>query len=54
MREKLARLGLAALLIVPAGTAIACDKEDQKDVEEVGNDIEKNIDEADKDGKDDK
>ena len=53
MREKLARLGLVALLVVPAGFAVACDKEDEKDVEEVGNDIEKNVDEADSDGKDD-
>ena len=53
MREKLARLGLVALLIVPAGTAAACDKEDKKDLEEVGNDVDKGVDKLDSDGKDD-
>ena len=53
MKEKLARLGFVALLVVPATAGIACDKEDQKDVEEVGNDIDKEVDKLDKDGKDD-
>ncbi len=53
MKEKLARIGFAALLAVPAVAGIACDKEDQQDVEEVGNDVEKNVDKLDKDGKDD-
>ena len=52
MKEKLLRLGLAGLLLLPAG-AIACDKEDQKDVEEVGDDIDKEVDQLDSDGKDD-
>jgi hypothetical protein len=53
MRHRLARIGLVALLVVPAAGAIACDKEDVKDVEEVGNDIENEVDKADTDGKDD-
>ena len=53
MRQRLARIGLIALLAVPIGGAVACDKEDVKDVEEVGNDIEKEVDNADTDGKDD-
>ena len=53
MKEQLARIGLVALLAVPVGGAVACDKEDRKDVEEVGNDIEKEVDNADTDGKDD-
>ena len=53
MREKLARLGLVALLAIPAGTAIACDKEDRKDVEEAGNEVDKEVDQLDSDGKDD-
>ena len=53
MKEQLARIGLAALLAVPAGGAIACDKEDRKDVEEAGNEAEKEIDQLDSDGKDD-
>ena len=53
MRHRLARIGLVALLAVPGAGAIACDKEDVKDVEEVGNDIENEVDNADTDGKDD-
>ena len=52
MREQLMRLGLAGLLLLPAG-AVACDKEDRKDVEEVGDDIDKEVDQLDSDGKDD-
>lgn len=53
MRYRLARIGLAALLAVSAGAAVACDKEDAKDVEEAGNDVEKEVDQLDSDGKDD-
>lgn len=53
MREKLARVALVALLAVPVATAISCDKEDRKDVEEVGNDVENGVDKLDSDGKDD-
>lgn len=53
MRHQLARVGLVALLAIPGAAAIACDKEDRQDVEEVGNDIEKEVDNADTDGKDD-
>jgi hypothetical protein len=53
VRQRLARIGLIALLAVPVGGAMACDKEDVKDVEEVGNDIEQEVDNADTDGKDD-
>ena len=52
MRDKLVRLGLVALLASPAAM-VACDREDVKDVEEVGNDAEKEIDKLDSDGKDD-
>ena len=45
------RLGLAGLLLLPAG--VACDREDRKDVEEVGDDIDKEVDQLDSDGKDD-
>lgn len=31
----------------------ACDKEDQRDVQEVGNEVEKGVDKLDTDGKDD-
>ena len=52
MREEMARMALAGLLLLPAG-AVACDKEDKKDVEEVGYDIDKEVDQLDSDGKDD-
>lgn len=53
MKEKLARIGLVALLAFPATVAVACDKEDQRDIEEVGNDADKQVDKLDSDGKDD-
>lgn len=43
---------LAATLLLGA-TGIACDKEDRQDVEEVGNDVEREVDKLDSDGKDD-
>ncbi|MGH2808923.1 MAG: hypothetical protein ACRDKT_16790 [Actinomycetota bacterium] len=52
-KERLVRVGLVACLFTAPVTGIACDREDQRDVEQVGRDIEKEIDEADKDGKDD-
>ena len=53
MRDRFARIGLAALLAFPAAGAIACDKEDMRDVEEAGNEAEKEVDQLDSDGKDD-
>ena len=53
MRERLLRLGLAACLLVPVAGAVACDKEDQRDVEEGVNDADREIDKLDSDGKDD-
>lgn len=53
MRHRLARIGLVALLAVPAAGTVACDKEDVKDVEEAGNEVDKQIDKLDSDGKDD-
>ena len=52
MRRKALPLLLAAGLLVGA-TGTACDKEDKKDAQEVGNDIEKGVDDLDTDGKDD-
>lgn len=62
MRKRLGAAFLVALMAV--GGLGACDKEDERDVEEIGNDIEEGvedvgeeieeeIDEADTDGKDD-
>ena len=52
MRRRVMPLVLAAGLLVGA-TGTACDKEDKKDVQEVGDDIEKGVDDLDSDGKDD-
>jgi hypothetical protein len=52
MRRRALPLLLVAGLLVGA-TGTACDKEDRKDVQEVGNDIDKSIDKLDSDGKDD-
>ena len=63
-RRKLVNVALVGALLFGPAALPACDNEDQKDAEEIGNDIEKGaedavndaekeIDEADKDGKDD-
>ena len=44
---------LAATLLLSTGGLIACDKEDKKDVQEVGDDVDKQVDKLDSDGKDD-
>ena len=59
--DRLSRFALAIAVALSMGViAPACDREDQRDVEEIGNEIEKGgkkveneIDEADTDGKDD-
>ena len=54
MRERLIRLGLVACLAISGVSAIACDKEDRKDVEEGVNEVENEVDkDIDTDGKDD-
>ena len=53
MKERAAALALAGTLLFAGGAGIACDKEDRKDVEEVGNDVDKEVDQLDTDGKDD-
>ncbi len=52
MRDKLARVGFVALLLVPVA-GVACDREDAKDVEEAGNEVDQQVDKLDNDGKDD-
>ena len=52
MPRKLMPALMAAGLLLGA-TGVACDKEDNKDAQEVGNDIEKGVDDLDSDGKDD-
>ena len=49
-RTKLAAILLCALM---APVAAACDREDRRDVEEGVNDVGREVDQADKDGKDD-
>ena len=64
MKEKLARVALAVALVLGFGAVSACDREDRKDAEQIGNDIEEGaedagkevedaVDDADTDGKDD-
>jgi hypothetical protein len=52
MPRKLVTVLMAAGLTLGA-SGVACDKEDRKDVQEVGNDVEKGVDDLDSDGKDD-
>jgi hypothetical protein len=52
MPRKVMPVLMAAGLFLGA-TGVACDKEDRQDVKEVGNDVEKGVDELDSDGKDD-
>lgn len=52
MPRKVMPLLMAAGLMLGA-TGVACDKEDRQDVQEVGNDVEKEVDQLDTDGKDD-
>ncbi len=59
MREKLARFGLALLLLAPSSLLAACENEDLRDVREgtrdVGNELDEAEDKLDKEiGDDDK
>ena len=64
MKEKLARIGIAVALVLGLGATAACDREDEADVREGVNDVEREaenigeeaeeeIDKLDSDGKDD-
>jgi hypothetical protein len=65
MRERIIRGAFAGMLILGSLTGVACDKEDQRDAREFGNDVEEGAedlgnqvedtvdDEVDTDGKDD-
>jgi hypothetical protein len=50
-RKVLPVLTAAGLML--GATGVACDKEDRRDVREVRNDVEKEVDQLDSDGKDD-
>ena len=52
-RDRMASAAMAATLLLGGGSLAACDNEDQKDVQEVGDEAEKDLDNLDKDGKDD-
>ncbi len=52
MAPKVMHALVAGALLLGA-TGVACDKEDKKDVQEVGEDVEKGVDDLDSDGKDD-
>ena len=64
MRERFSRMVLAIAVVLSMGAMASCDAEDRRDVEEVGNEVEKGaekvgeeveegVDELDTDGKDD-
>ena len=53
MNKKLASFALSGTLALSVLSGVACDKEDQKDVEEIGDNIDKEVDNLDDDGKDD-
>lgn len=53
MRQRLARSALAIAVVLGLGATASCDREDRRDVEEVGNEVEQEVDQLDKDGKDD-
>ncbi|MDQ4095415.1 MAG: hypothetical protein M3174_04315 [Actinomycetota bacterium] len=52
VRHKLTRVALAASLLIGAGGLVACDNEDQRDVQEIGEEADKQLDKLDTDGKD--
>ena len=52
MQRKVLPALMAAGLMLGA-TGVACDKEDKQDVKEVGNDVDREVDQLDSDGKDD-
>ena len=52
-REIVARIGLALCLSIPLAAGVACDREDERDIQEGVNDADKQIDKLDNDGKDD-
>ncbi len=53
LRRRVLNGALAAGMLLGSTGLVACDKEDKKDVEEVGDEVDKQVDEADSDGKDD-
>ena len=53
LRRRVLNGALAATLLLGSGGLIACDKEDKKDVEEAGDEADKQVDKLDNDGKDD-
>jgi hypothetical protein len=53
LRRRVLNGTLAATLLLGSGGLIACDKEDKNDVEEAGDEADKQVDKLDNDGKDD-
>ena len=52
-KERFVGSALAAVVLLGSSGLVACDKEDRKDVEEITNDADKELDNLDSDGKDD-
>lgn len=53
MNKKLASAALAGGLMLSAFSGVACDNEDEKDAEEIGENVDEGVDNLDDDGKDD-
>lgn len=46
MKDRLLRLGLAGLLLLPLASVVACENEDLRDVREGARDVHRELDEA--------
>ena len=53
MKRKAISAGMTALLVFAGTAGAACDREDKKDLKEIGNTVDKKVDQLDSDGKDD-
>lgn len=53
MNKKLASIALSGTLTLSVLSGVACDKEDEKDIEEIGENVDQEVDNLDSDGKDD-
>lgn len=49
----LVRAAMVGALLLGAGGVAACDNEDQRDIQEIGEEADKELDKLDNDGKDD-
>jgi hypothetical protein len=53
MKSRIASAALSAALVLAPSSLVACDREDRADVREGVNDVDRQVDKLDSDGKDD-